>query len=245
MADPAWLGYGFAALMTAVGAFSLTRLAAVPPAGRGRRHPDITTGHVLMAFAMVGMLVPRWNVLPVGLWELVFAVMATWFLAQAVQATTGRTTARRGMAARAGRSRSHARHYLVHAVMACTMLYTYWLGMPVAVVPRPGVGGMSGSPAGAGDPGLTLLFMTMLLASAVRQLDGVERAAPRRPAALAATGAAGSALGVGATGSDGPAGCVGAAPADPVACPWLASPLEVACHVAMCLAMAYMLVLML
>lgn len=230
MPGPSWLGYAFAALMMGVGTYGLVRLVALAPLGR-RRHVDVNTGHTFMALAMVGMLVPRWNVLPVGLWEVVFAVLAAWFLARA-----GRVVARRGLVLGGQREGSHVRHYLIYMAMACSMLYMYWLGIPVTS----GGGGaamggstMSGPPAAAGDPGLTLFLVLVLLASAVWQLDGIERTAPAHELAL--VGAGGAAPGT-------PGG--GLSPADPEARPWLAPRLEVGCHVAMCVTMAYMLVLM-
>lgn len=236
MPDPSWLGYLFAALMMAIGVYCLGRLLAVGRLGR-RCHVDVNVGHVLMAFAMVGMLVPRWNVLPLGLWELVFAVMAVWFLVRATRAVRV-VAGDRGLGSLAATEGSHARHYLIHMVMSCAMLYMYWLGLPVAG-PTGAVGGtsaMSGPPAGAGDPGLTLFLIVVLLTSAVWQLDGIERWAPARTMTLATA----SGEGPGAALAD------GGAPArnDPDERPWLAPRLEVGCHVAMCVTMAYMLVIM-
>lgn len=224
MPDPIWLGYLFAAALMAVGVYCLVRLVLVVPMGR-RSHYDVNVGHVLMAFAMVGMLVPRWNVLPVGLWEFVFAMLAVWFLTRAVQ-----VVARHGSAALAGGNGTHLRHYLIHMVMSCTMLYMYWLGMPV-VSGQPSGGSMSamsGPPASAGDPGLTLVLLVVLLASAVWQIDGLGRHVPARAVHVGSDGVA-IAMATGSLAEERP---------------WLAPRAEVGCHVVMCVAMAYMLVLM-
>lgn len=236
MPDPTWLGYLFAAVMMVVGIYCLGRLLAVAPLGR-RCHLGVNVGHVLMAFAMVGMLVPRWNVLPVGLWEVVFAAMAVWFLARSIRSFRV-VTADHGVGALAASEGSHTRHYLVHMFMASAMLYMYWLGMPITG--GTGVSGsmsaMSGPSAGAGDPGLTFFLVVVLLASSVWQLDGIERTAPARQAALAGAGGGGTAGAVGSLSS--------AAADDPDERRWLAPRLEVGCHIAMCVVMAYMLVLM-
>ena len=241
MPDPSWLGYLFAAVMMVVGVYCLGRLLAVGPLGR-RSHLDVNVGHVLMAFAMVGMLVPRWNVLPIGLWELVFAAMGVWFLVRATRALLAVTTDR-GLGALAASEGGPTRHYLIHMVMACTMLYMYWLGMPVTggAGAVGGMSAMSGPPAGAGDPGLTLFFIVVLLASAVWQLDGIEQwTAPARAMALARAPGDGP----GAALAHGGPSIEKATQSDPDERPWMAPRLEVGCHVAMCLAMAYMLVLM-
>ena len=55
----------------AVSVYCIGRLALAQH-WAGRNHVDVNVSHVLMGAAMVGMLVPRWKVLPDGLWELVF-----------------------------------------------------------------------------------------------------------------------------------------------------------------------------
>ncbi len=76
----------------------------------------------------------------------------------------------------------------------------------------------------AGDPLVTAAFVVVLLTSAVWQLDGLARLRPAGSAAMA---------------------IAGPAPAPMASRPWLAPRLEAGCHVAMCLVMAYMLVVML
>jgi len=78
--------------------------------------------------------------------------------------------------------------------------------------------------------GLSFLFIVILLASAVWQIDALGKFSPRQMAVIGAA-------------EPPPPG------AGPVVSPpgqrWLAPRLEIACHVSMCFAMAYMLVLML
>ena len=124
----------------------------------------------------------------------------------------------------------HVSHYLIHMVMGGAMLYMYWLGTPLAGSAATTMAMTSGPPVGAGDPGLTLAFIAVLIGSAVWQLDSVTEFSPRQ---LALSTGGGAITGGGPTG--------GSAANDH---PWLAPRLEIACHIAMCLTMAYMLVLM-
>jgi hypothetical protein len=219
VARPAWLAYGFVAVVAAVSIYSVGRLALAKRLGR-RDHVAVTTSHALMGLAMVGMLVPRWNWIPAGAWELVFGVLASYFFAMSV-----RFVAQHGFGGIESGHGHHVSHTLIHAVLDCAMLYMYWLGMPIT-----GSRGiemaMSGPPTSAGDPGLTLLLIAILLASAVWQLDAIGRFSPASELALRASGGAAP------------------LPAGADRRPWLAPRGEVACHVAMCLSMGYMLVLM-
>ncbi len=225
MATPTWLAYGFAVLMVAVSVYCIGRCALANAMGR-RNHYDVSVSHLLMGLAMIGMLVPRWSPVPVALWEVVFGIMAIYFLGLAASFIV-----RRGIRGTEGDERHHVSHYLIHMVMACAMLYMYWLGMPIS--PPSGTGmAMSGPPVGAGDPGLTLFIIVVLLASAIWQTDAASQVTASRQLALSAVG--GGAVGSGEVrlGQDGDDR------------PWLAPRLETCCHVAMCLTMGYMLILM-
>jgi Domain of unknown function (DUF5134) len=229
MAHPTWLPYGFAVLMVAVSVYCIGRLALARRLGR-RNHYDINLSHVLMGFAMVGMLVPRWNLVPDRLWETVFGIVAVYFLAMSV-----RSVGRRGAVGTVDDHGHHSSHNLIHTAMACAMLYMYWLGMPITSLSRIGMS-MSGIRVGAGDASLTLVIVVVLIASAVWQLDSISLPSASRRIVL-------STVGVGAGVAKTGAGAAEASlPGD--ARPWLAPRLEVACHVAMCVAMGYMLVLM-
>ncbi len=82
-----------------------------------------------------------------------------------------------------------------------------------------------------GGPGLTLLLVVILLVAAVWLLDSISTFAPRRQLALSTVGPGIAASNqVEATSED--------------VRPWLAPRLEISCHIAMCITMAYMLVLM-
>lgn len=198
-----------------------------------RIHKDVTASHVLMGVAMAGMLVPSWNVVPDAIWEPTFAAIALYFLVSSAW-----FIARHGLDGTDVGHVHHVSHYSIHMVMACAMLYMYWLGMPVTT-PSSTTMSMSGPPSGVGDPGLTFFLIVVLLASAVWQVDSIGRFATKRAFALEGTGL---------TSQPGARSAVGPefenselAPQDQI---WLAPRLQIASHIAMCLAMAYLLVLM-
>jgi hypothetical protein len=106
--------------------------------------------------------------------------------------------------------------------MSCSMLYMYFAAAPRAVG---GSAMAAGAAPGTADfVALPLFFVAMLAISAVWHVDALSRFS--RPAFAMAGG-------------------ISVAPEDPVAAPWLAPRLEMGCHIAMCVAMAFMLVLML
>lgn len=223
MPHPTWLAYGFAVLMVSVSAYCVGRLVLARRLGR-LNHEDVNVSHVLMGVAMVGMLVPRWKVLPTGLWEVVFVITALYFLSRAIH-----FVARHGISGTNDDHVHHISHYLIHMVMGCVMLYMYWLGMPINSPSGLGMA-MSGPPKGAGDPSLTLFLIVVLFASAIWQLDSIGQFAPRQ-------------LAVVTVGAEGAGGDVSGANESALQ-PFLAPRLEIACHIAMCLTMGYMLVLM-
>ncbi len=79
MTNPGWLNDIFAAVMIAVAAYSAGRLVAARRWSRPT-HRDVEVSHILMGTAMAGMLVSDLNPLPVGVWEVVFSVLAAWFV---------------------------------------------------------------------------------------------------------------------------------------------------------------------
>jgi len=223
MPFPNWLAYGVAVVMLTISVYCVFRLAFAGRMGR-RNHHDVNVAHVLMGLAMAGMLVPRWRVVPVGAWEVVFAGVGTYFLILSV-----RFVAQRGVAGADDDRVHHLSHYAIHMVMAGAMLYMFWLSTSTGV----GLGAsmsISVLQRGVGDPGLTLALVVVLVISAIWQLDALGRFAPQGQRVLAAAGTGGPVARAG----------VAAAPSRP----WLAPRLEICCHVAMCVAMGYMLVLM-
>lgn len=224
MASPSWLAYAFAVLMAVTGVYCVARLAVARRVGR-RDEYDVDTCHVLMAIAMMGMLVPSWNVLPSILWQVVFAGYLAWFAVRAV--TLHRA---RGASPSARAQRLHAHRPVLHAIMAFAMLDMYWMGMPLS-----GHGSsamtMSGDSRTFGNPLLTLLIVVVLLGVALWDMDAIFGPSLRIAAAVPAT--------VGEVTS-----LDRAAPA-PRIHPVLSHYGEAAASVAMCVTMAFSLVLML
>ncbi len=239
MASPPWLDDAFAALMALVAAYSLGRLVAARAWSRPT-HADVDVAHVLMGTAMVGMLVSALDPVPHGVWEVVFAVLAGWFVVRSFRFVT-----EHGVEGRDEDHVHHLSHYLTHLVMACSMLYMY-LAAP-ATPPVAGGGMAMGAATGTTTDflGIPLVFLVVLFASGVWELDGIERFAPRStPLALVVSGGGSEERGpVTAGGSSETSGLPGGARRDPLR--WLAPRLEAGCHIAMCVTMGFMLVLML
>jgi hypothetical protein len=206
--DPAWILDFLAAVMLLVAAYCAARVVTVRRLHR-TLHYDVNTAHVAMGAAMAGMLRPALNPLPNGLWEAIFSGFAVWFAWRSVS-----FLAQRGLGGRADDHVHGISHYLTHLVMSCAMLYVYFTGVPAVSSPT----GMAMGPApGAADfVVLPLLFVGVLVVSAVWHLDALSRFAVVR---VSADGS-----------SEGQ---------------WLAPRLEMGCHIAMCVAMGFMLVLLL
>jgi hypothetical protein len=236
---PGWLNDAFAAVMLAVALYSAGRLVAARAWSRPI-HVDIDVAHILMGVAMAGMLVSRLDPIGSGVWEVVFSLLGLWFLWRCYQFLVDPGT---GFGYEEHVHRLSRR--LIHLVMSSSMLYMY-----LAAAPATGSGGVMAMGATGSTSrlvALPLLFLVSLLASGIWELDGIERfrptGAPREPLPAYA----GSHRPVG-----GPEGAPeateghnqvgpGAHPLNP----WLAPRLEGVSHIAMCITMAYALVLML
>jgi hypothetical protein len=223
VSTPPWLYYLFGALMLTVAAYcsSLLILGLITdrPAGR-----DVEISHLLMGVAMAGMFVRVWSFGPSAIWELAFSLLMIWFLVASVQSVQ-----RYGL---------HLPHASIHALMNFAMLLMYWF--PAGASPS---GSMSMSAASSGgrlDPGLALVLAFVLCASAVFTLaspiKGRTHFGSHAPA-YATSGPVGSSSGAGVSDR-------GTTPAiavdEVVATPWLVD----ISHVVMCVAMAFMLILM-
>ncbi len=228
MVHPVGVAYLFAAVVFAVVLYSLGRLFAARYLHR-HNHDDVSIAHVLMGIAMIGMLIPRWNVISSGLGEVLFAVVAIYFAVVAARVRAGRTPW-------GGDDRFHSTyHPLVHLLMACAMLYMYWLGMPITG-PLASTMAMGAFSTRAGGPALTLLIIVLLVVAAVWLVDSITTYAPSRRLVLSGAGAGASA--------SASAEQEAVAPSADSIRPWLAPRSEISCHVAMCIAMAYLLVVM-
>jgi hypothetical protein len=191
---PAWILDILAALMLAVAAVSAARVATARPWRHGAVTADTDVAHLLMAVAMAGMLVPGLGILPDVAWEVVFALLAAWFVVRVIaDASTN------GVGALAG---GHCAPHLVHSG---SMLYMFLAASP----PAARAGGMGGMPGGPGSvtmalshPTLALVFAFVLVGYAIWDLDQLSgrRYAVGTRVSLAGAGA------VGAVGMSVPAG---------------------------------------
>lgn len=224
VSDPTWILDFLAAVMLSVSAYCAIRLLLVRRLHR-TLHYGVNAAHVAMGLAMAGMLVPALNALADSVWEVVFAGFAASFAFQSWS-----FVARHGLL---GLSRDHfhrVTHYLTHLVMSFAMLYMYLAAAP-ATVGHAVAMAMGPAPGTAAFVGLPLGFILVLSASAVWQVDALSRFTPAMVAVAASSGDAPRGGEAGAGGQE--------------EARWLAPRLEMGCHIAMCVAQAFMLVLLL
>jgi hypothetical protein len=165
--SPVWLLDAFAALMLAVAAVSAARLVAARPWRRGVVAVDSDGAHLLMAIAMAGMLAPGLRTLPDRAWEVIFGLLAVWFVVR-----VARDARANGVRALAG---GHCAPHLVHS---CSMVYMF-----AAMTTAAGAAGMSdmgGMPGDVGSammtlryPLLALVFAFVLAGYSIWDLDQV------------------------------------------------------------------------
>jgi hypothetical protein len=217
---PSWLYSLFGVLMLAVAAYSAVLLVS----SFATRRPlgwDVDVSHLFMGVSMAGMFVTRWAFGASDAWELIFTVLLIWFLVRSI-----RSLHRWGL---------HLSHFLIHAVMSCTMLLMY--RFPVSAAS----GALSMSARGSRlDPGLSFILAFVLFASAIFTL-----ASPNKGASRHGTHAPGYAVGGAASeaSTSHPGGQNTAVMSIEVL---LDAPrLEDASHVVMCVAMGFLLILML
>ena len=131
--------------------------------------------HIAMGVAMAGMLVADLNPLRSAVWEVVFVVLGVWFVWRCYT-----FVAQRGVTGRDEDHVHHLSHYATHLVMAMAMLYMYF----AATTPGHGSTSTAMAMTATGTTtdfvGLPLLFLFVLLASGVWELDGAERFAQNR-----------------------------------------------------------------
>jgi hypothetical protein len=261
MVSPTWLGDALAGLMLVTSTYCVARLVAAR-AWQRTLHRDTNIAHTADGIAMAGMLVGAFRTLPNDAWEVVFAALTIWFGARGVRFVT-----QHGIESAGGDDLSH---YLSHLAMSGAMLYMFVEtsgaggGSATSHVAPSHVMVMG---AGAGTSNLselTLLFVIVLFASAVWHADSLSRYTTTRrpPVAVGAVVGAGP-VGVGAVvGADGPSAvstmsfvnndtttATASERAEERAgddqARWLAPRLEMACHIALCITMGYMLILLL
>ena len=238
MTNPGWLNDIFAAVMIAVAAYSAGRLVAARTWSRPT-HRDVDVAHVLMGTAMAGMLVSDLNPIPSGVWEVVFSVLAAWFIWRCYQFVKDPST---GLGYDQHVHRLSRR--LIHLVMSLAMLYMY----PGRGPSRSGVGGQYGH--GSGHRCHHATSCSCRWSSSFRSSPRRSgswtgsgtclRLAPRRPRRHRRSPQSGAAHRQPRRTRMPPSRArTKRAP------PWLAPRLEGAAHIVMCVTMGYMLVLML
>jgi Domain of unknown function (DUF5134) len=245
---PTWLANTLAGVMIATSAYCVVRLVAARVWGR-ILHRDTNLAHAADGVAMSGMLVGAFRTLPTGAWEVIFAAFTVWF------ATRGaRFVARYGFGRSDGAHSDHLSHYLSHLVMAGAMLYMFLEGSSSTAGGRSMMSAMGGGGGGASNLAvLTLVLAALLFWSAVWHADTLTRYTTVRPALVGAgdrvspawpgAGVMDDATDTTAAGAGGGGGGGGGGDADQSR--WLAPRLEMACHIALCITMGYMLVLLL
>ncbi len=236
MTNPGWLNDLFAGVMVAVAVYSAGRLVAARAWSRPT-HEDVDLAHILMGTAMAGMLVSDLNPIPSGLWEVVFSVLAAWFVWRCYQFVKDPST---GLA--------HDKHVhrlsrrLIHLVMSMAMLYMYLAAVPTEV----GSGGSMAMGAATGATTnfvlLPLIFIASLFASAIWELDRIGELSTSRIAQ--GQRHAFASVGGGSVTASQDSGTTDEG-VEETSARWIAPRIEGACHIAMCVTMGYMLVLML
>jgi hypothetical protein len=240
---PTWLAYSFGVVMVAVSLYCVAWLV-VARRRNHQKHVDVNVAHVAMGLAMAGMLVPRLNVVPDGLWEVVFVAMAVWFGWHAARVVAHHIGAHLDV------SRRHSlSHNLIHLAMGLAMVYMYLGAVPASAATGSAMSMTGPTGAAANFVGLPLLFVAILFASAVWQLDGLSRYAPVRGAMVGALATGTVPAPPGPRPPDPADPSLGEAPrpleSDPAPGQGLAPRLEMGCHIVMCITMGYMLTLML
>ena len=222
---PSWLYYLFGVLMLGVAAYCLVMtvlsVATNRPAGR-----DVDISHACMGVSMAGMFVAGWAFGPDAMWELAFAALLVWFVVRSIQSLL-----RFGL---------HLPHASIHAVMSFSMLLMYWF--PMGSSSGSASMAMSGGGGGAKlDPGLGFVLAFILLASAVFTLASPVKGRSHFGSHAPAYAVSGSIRG--APPECGPGGVSASVLEieEAVAAPWLVD----VSHVVMCVAMAFLLVVML
>lgn len=213
---PSWLYDLFGVVMLVIAGYSLV-LVALGVEARRTAGWDVELSHAVMGISMAGMFVGGWAFGPSGMWEGLFAAFVVWFVIRA-----GRSILVYGL---------HLPHTAVHALMGFAMLLMYWFPMSRA------------ASASRADPGLLLLVATLLLASAVFTFASTHRGGAVYGTHLGLETGTGTPAVAGVTPGSYLTGTAAAAPGveGTFSRPWLLD----ASHVVMCVAMAFMLILML
>jgi hypothetical protein len=219
----------FGLLMLGVAAYCVA-LLVFSVTGRHHSGRDVDIAHICMGISMAGMFVAKWAFGPSAVWELIFGGLLIWFVVRSIKSIQ-----RFGL---------HKPHEAIHAAMSFAMLLMYLY--PMGATSRVSAMSMSMASGGARlDPGLGFILAVVFFGSAVFTMASPVKGMSHHGshALVYATGVPVGATASGASGPGSPqrdrphVGVVESA----VTTPWL----EDASHVVMCLAMGFMLILML
>jgi Domain of unknown function (DUF5134) len=205
----------FGVLVLGVAAYSVVLLCVTVAAHRPSGW-DVDVAHALMGVAMAGMFVARWAFGSKLMWELIFAVLLIWFLGRSAISIR--------------QFGVHLPHFLVHGVLSFAMILMYAFPV-VASSASMGSKQMSMPMAMSGgsrlDPAITLFLVISLLASAIFTIGASKKGVSHHGShTLAYAGANGESI----------------SPIEGlIATPWV----EDASHVVMCVAMGFLLIVIL
>src|ERR1039458_7476003 len=226
---PLWLYYLFGVLVLVVVAYSVVLLMS----SVATRRPlgwDVDTSHLFMGLSMAGMFVTKWAFGARTVWELIFSVLLIWFLVRSLQSMH-----RWGL---------HLSHFLIHAVMSFTMLlmYRFPLSAPIGAMSMSASASASASAKGSRlDPGFSFVLAFILFASAIFTLASPNKGASRHGTHAPAYATGGTAGLRAATSHSGEQITSVMSIENLLPAPRL----EDASHVVMCVAMGFLLILML
>jgi hypothetical protein len=255
LAPPTGLVDTLAGLMLATSVYCVARLVAAR-AWKRTLNRDTNIAHTADAVAMAGMLLPALKTLPDVAWEVIFASLTLWFASRAT-----RTVLRHGIGDTGTGAEPLVSHYLSHFTMSGAMFYMFIEAAPAVTGRSSGVmSAMGGGGSTSNLTELTLLMILVLFGSAVWHADSLTMYTTARRALVGAgapmTGvdfpvsAARARASAGPVSSDSPAmarsphdGASGNAETSQAI--RLAPRLETACHIALCITMGYMLILLL
>jgi Domain of unknown function (DUF5134) len=252
LSPPTGLTDTLAGLMLATCLYCVARLVTARVWKRTLNR-DTNIAHTADAVAMAGMLVGALKTLPDVAWEVIFASFTLWFASRAT-----RSVLRYGIGGTGTGDEHLVSHYLSHLTMSGAMLYMFLEAAPSGTGSSGAMSAMGGGGNTSNLTELTLLMVIVLFGSAVWHADSLTMYTTARRA-LVGAGAplTGADFPASATGSGSPAGPVsspsrGMAPSPPeeikdgqASTARLAPRLETACHIALCITMGYMLILLL
>jgi hypothetical protein len=222
---PSWLYDFFGALMLGVAAYSVALLVVTLAAHRSSGW-DVDVAHILMGVSMAGMFIVSWAFGPKSLWEFTFIVLLAWFLVRSAQSIR-----RYGI---------HLPHYLIHAVMSLAMFLMFaFVGPATGASMRSMSMSMPMSTSPRLDPGVAFLVALSLLSLAIFTVGSAKRGTSHHGSHVPALT---KDLGPPVPGGDsaGAGGQSALLIETLVTTPWV----EDASTVAMCVAMGFLLILM-